>query len=121
MKYFKEGEFTCKCGKCGKGFKDMNPELLDKLDKARGIANIPFKLTSAFRCPSHNKTVGGVPDSAHLTGKAVDIATPDNATRFTIMAALLDAGFQRIGINLTTNFLHCDVDMDKPHPTMFKY
>ena len=37
------------------------------------------------------------------------------------MTALLDAGFQRIGINLTTNFLHCDVDMDKPHPTMFKY
>ena len=74
MKYFSEKEFDCRCGKCGKGFKDMNHELIDKPDKARGIANIPFKLTSAFRCPSHNKTVGGVPDSAHLTGKAVDIA-----------------------------------------------
>lgn len=121
LHYFKQEEFACKCGKCGKGFADMDETLLLKLDEARKNAGIAFNITSAFRCPAHNKAVGGVADSAHTTGKAVDISTPDNGARFKIMKALLDVGFQRIGINLDKNFLHCDVDLNKPNPTMFKY
>ena len=32
-----------------------------------------YTITSTIRNESHNKTVGGVPNSAHLNGKAVDI------------------------------------------------
>jgi hypothetical protein len=53
----------------GSGSK-MNPDFLLKLDKARGIAGVPFKINSGYRTESHNKKVGGTPNSAHTKGFA---------------------------------------------------
>jgi len=39
---------------------------------------VPFSVTSWYRTESRNKAVGGVPNSKHLRGLAVDIVT-DNA------------------------------------------
>lgn len=39
----------------------MDADLLHLLDEARDLAGAPFSLTSAYRCPKHNKAVGGVP------------------------------------------------------------
>ncbi|MBF0227995.1 MAG: peptidase M15 [Desulfamplus sp.] len=112
MKFFQKNEFLCGCG-CGKGtFDDMDQELLQKLDLAREIAGIPFVVKfncggSGFRCRIHNKNVGGVDDSQHMLGKAVDIRCGDSALRFIILNALIKAGFKRIGIAKT--FIHVDV------------
>ena len=116
MRFFKLAEFRCPC--CGRA--DMNRDFLEQLDKARELAGVPFVITSGFRCPKHNKEVGGRPNSAHLRGMAADIAVPDNETRFRILYGLIKAGFKRIGIG--KNFVHVDIDIvTKPYPRIWLY
>ena len=106
MSFFKPQEFKCKCGKCDGGV--MDAAFLSKLERARVQANTPFVITSGFRCPAHNKAVGGKPASAHLEGKAVDISYKDSNKAFLILKALIDAGFNRIGHNPKHKFFHVD-------------
>lgn len=115
LKYFKLSEFKCPC--CGKA--EMDEHFLLLLDQARGIAGVPFYITSGYRCEQHNLTVGGKPDSAHLRGKAADILVSSSKERFAILSGLLRAGFLRIGIH--PYFIHADVDYTKPHPVVWLY
>ena len=110
--HFKHGEFDCKCG-CGGGFKNMDRDFLDALDVAREFAKVPFNLSSAFRCESHNEKVGGAPFSSYTRGYAVDIAAPDDFIRIHILNGLIKAGFNRIGIYKQKNFIHVDADPAK--------
>ena len=50
----------------------MNDTLMDFLNHLLCF-NLHFTLTSAKRSIAENKTVGGVPNSQHLVGEAVDI------------------------------------------------
>lgn len=114
-KYFTENEFRCPC--CG--MLRLDPTLVDLLDQAREKAGIPFRITSGYRCPNHNREVGGKPSSAHLAGKAADIKVNSSRERYFIVRALLEAGFQRVGI--AKGFVHADVDLEKPHPVVWLY
>ena len=107
LKYFKLSEFD---DAPGTG-KNMKKEFLTKLDKARAIADVPFKITSGYRSKETNKRVKGVSTSSHLKGLAADISCKDSSTRQKILNALIQAGFTRIGIADT--FIHCDTDKDK--------
>jgi len=107
LKYFKLSEFD---DAPGTG-KNMKKEFLTKLDKARAIANVPFKITSGYRSKETNKRVKGVSTSSHLKGLAADISCKDSSTRQKIVNSLIQAGFTRIGIADT--FIHCDTDKDK--------
>ena len=84
---------------------------------SRPTAGTPFSLTSAYRCPKHNKAVGGVPTSAHTRGYAVDIRCVDSHSRFVILQALLEVGFRRI--ELAPTWIHVDNDPDKPRDVAF--
>lgn len=117
---FSDSEFLCKCGKCGRGIEWMRAETLSKLYRARDAAGIPFKITSAYRCEAHNAAVGGKPNSAHLRGRAVDIDYTTMQEGYTILKALLDAGFPRVGINYAKTFIHVDDDPTLP-PGLFSY
>lgn len=114
-------DFACKCGKCGKGFPQMEDELLDKLFEARTLAGVPFIISSAFRCVAHNTAVGGKPDSAHLRGYAIDVRYANSNQKFIIIKAMMDVGFVRIGDNVTHSFLHVDCDPSLPQTVFFKY
>jgi len=118
MRYFELTEFTCKCG-CGRNF--MDSDFLERLDRARELAGIPFTITSGFRCEKHNRESGGKLDSAHLSGHAADIATPTSGIRFRVLKALLDAGFRRIGWNAPKKFVHVDSDPQKSQDVAFDY
>ena len=51
------------------------------------------KVTSAFRTVAHNRDVGGVPNSYHLLGRAIDVARRRGVTHQMIDAALKEAGY----------------------------
>ena len=107
-KYFKEID-------CG----NMNQEFLLKLDRAREVAQIPFKINSAYRTPEHNAKIGGKPNSSHLKGLAVDISVTDSRQRFIVLQSLIQAGFKRIGVAKT--FIHVDDDKDKDAEVVWLY
>jgi hypothetical protein len=114
LKYFKLIEFDSPDSK-GSG-KNMTRDFLKKLDRARDIANVPFKISSGFRTPQHNvslrkKGYKASANSSHLKGCAADIVCNDSGTRQKIVNGLIQAGFTRIGIAKT--FIHCDTDKDK--------
>lgn len=117
-KYFTMQQFKCKCG-CQQN--DISPVLVYRLDTARSTAGIPFIITSGYRCRKHNKNVGGVIDSQHCNGNAVDIVWKDYHSLYLIINALLLAGFNRIGINYQKKFIHCDVSETKTHNIIWKY
>jgi len=121
LPYFAAHEFKCKCGRCDKGVNEMQESTLQKLVKAREIANVPFVITSAVRCPEHNRNVGGVDNSAHTKGHAVDIAAPNSARAFLILDALLKVGFTRIGYSTRGKFFHVDDDPSLPQKVFFDY
>lgn len=69
-KYFKDSEFTCKCG-CGLNLqKDGIKRIADEIREHFGR---PAIISSGTRCKKHNAEVGGVAGSYHTTGNAIDI------------------------------------------------
>lgn len=70
IKNFKKDEFTCKCG-CG--LNNMNLAVVKIADEVREHFGSPAIVTSGSRCEKHNKEVGGVSNSRHLQGKAIDM------------------------------------------------
>lgn len=70
IKHFKKNEFTCKCG-CG--MNNISIELVKVLEEIRNHFGQPCTVTSGCRCATHNKRVGGVQGSRHVSGKASDI------------------------------------------------
>ena len=119
--YFNDDEFQCQCGRCGKGINQMQDSTLRKLFNAREEAGTAFVITSAFRCPEHNRKVGGTSNSAHLRGHAVDIAATSSRQYFKILKALFAAGFTRIGYNRASKFIHADDDPTLPQEVFFDY
>lgn len=89
----------------------LSTRLVLMLDRAREIAGVPFILTSTVRSISENKDVGGVEDSSHLAGLAVDIAISGSNARFRALSALLAVGFNRLGIY--EHHIHADIDKSK--------
>jgi hypothetical protein len=92
---------------------NMDHSFLQMLDDARGIAGLPFKITSGYRTKERNKLVGGVRNSSHLVGRACDISVQNGNERYIILNALIKAGFRRLGVAKT--FIHCDNDESKPN------
>ena len=102
--YFQRKEFSCKCG-CG--FDSMDKDLLCKLNDLREYFNTPVHIESGNRCETHNRRVGGEPNSYHKRGRAVDIkvdgVSPDK------VADYLEQKYQYCcGIGRYNSFTHFD-------------
>ena len=122
-KYFTEKELACRCG-CG--VLRMDDKFMSRIVRSRMAANVlcrkfevpntnaQFNVTSGCRCKAHNKAVGGVQNSRHLTTKdkecsAIDIGFKSYKQMIIILVALfIRGGFTHLGINLEKNFIHVD-------------
>jgi uncharacterized protein YcbK (DUF882 family) len=67
----------------------------------------PIFLTSAYRCPKHNKAVGGAKNSAHVEGLAFDIRITSDRERDKIVELSFKYGFTGRGYGKT--FQHIDI------------
>jgi len=119
LKYFSLSEFDSPDDE-GSG-ENMDLDFVRKLDEAREIAGVAFKITSGYRTPKHNTSVGGVLNSSHMNipCNACDIAIMDSSTRYKIVGSLLKVGINRIGIG--KNFIHCDTDSNKSQNIIWHY
>lgn len=116
LRHFSPVESAASAG-AARAWKKWTPICCICSTRPRDLAGAPFSLTSAYRCPKHNKAVGGVPTSAHTRGYAVDIRCVDSHSRFVILQALLEVGFRRI--ELAPTWIHVDNDPDKPRDVAF--
>lgn len=104
---FSKKEFACRC--CGRV--KVNPKLVAALQELRDLAGVPIHVNSGFRCPAHNKEVGGVKQSQHMQGNAADIViskmAPAEMFRLAEKVPALSAG--GIGVYPDRGFVHVDV------------
>jgi len=113
--HFTIDEMKCPC--CGDDKIDKSS--VNRLERARMYAGIPFHVNSAKRCEKHNLEAGGKKNSAHLTGNAFDIAVANSHQRYLMLNAMMKAGFHRIGIGKT--FIHCDDSTKNPPEVSWLY
>lgn len=106
VKYFTPGEFACKCG-CGCDT-PVDPHLLRLADQVRGHFNAPCIVSSGVRCESHNKKVGGVSGSRHLSGKAMDFCIRGTSATKTLSFVQSLPGV-RYAYAIDRNYVHMDV------------
>lgn len=111
-KYFKRKEFACKCG-CG--YSEPHPYLLETLDTIREYVGKPIIVNSGCRCPKHNSSpqVGGAKNSQHVKGRAADIRSRDISagTLWQKIRELFSMGkLPRLrGLGRYDSFVHVDV------------
>jgi uncharacterized protein YcbK (DUF882 family) len=101
--YFTENEMKCHC--CGQVH--MNTDFMIRLNKARGLAGVPWIIDSGYRCLKHNAAIGSTSDN-HVVGKAADIRCMESYMRFTMVSCLEAVGMTGIGI--AEDFIHADTN-----------
>ena len=103
-KYFVPEEFHCSC--CGRG--KVVQELVYILTAVRVKFDKPVTITSGYRCPAHNREVGGKRWSQHLLGYAADIQVEDVDPE--IVYNFLNELFPNsLGLGKYETFTHVDV------------
>lgn len=106
-KHFKVKEFSCNDGA---DYVPIDKGLIIKLEALREkLENRPIIINSGYRTREYNKKVGGVPESYHIYGKAVDIHV-NGKTPAQIAHAAQDLWFG--GIGLYDTFVHLDTRRD---------
>ena len=77
IRYWTRVEFKCRCGEYHAPYCDGFPvepdrTLVELADDVRAHFGRPGHRSSGIRCPWHNRDSGGVYNSKHLEGKALD-------------------------------------------------
>jgi len=104
--WFSLREFRCPC--CQAVI--VSSKLINKLTLLREELQFQVTISSGYRCEAKNTAVGGVPNSQHLKGTAVDIPkyTQDVVVVRTMRAAL-ERRFAQGGMGEYSGHFHVDV------------
>lgn len=103
---FDSKEFACPdCGRMR-----LDPRLIPALQQLRNLGPEPIIVDDGYRCPEHNKEVGGVVDSQHILGKAADIRIQGLTLQQMYDRAKSVEAFYQAGIGVYDGgFIHVDV------------
>lgn len=106
IKYFKKSEFRCRCG-CG--LDEMNETLIRVADRVREHFGKPITVSSGRRCANHNARVGGVSNSRHLSGKAMDFCV-SGKTASQVLEYVQKQPEIRYAYAIDGSYVHMDVN-----------
>lgn len=105
-KNFSTSEFVCKHCRLVVG---IDQQLVDVLQRMRTAMGMPLRIVSGYRCPVHNRAVGGSRKSQHLIGRAADVPAGYGTVR-----QWRDAGAMGIGVR-KGQVVHVDTRRDVGH------
>lgn len=111
IRYFTREEFRCKCGGryCGGFPARIREDLVELAEAAREHFGRPGHVVSGLRCPAWNALSGGVDNSQHMYGEAVDLRIEG------VSAARLAAFFRgRKGVRYCYEINGTNVHVDVP-------
>ncbi len=108
-KYFDSSEFACKhCGQLPR--LGMDSRLLEVLDKLREKLGEPLVISSGYRCPTHNRNIGGASESYHTRGMAADIyINSESYSPADIRDLAFECGADTAVAYSTQGFVHVDM------------
>jgi len=110
IKYFDKSEFKCKCGgRYCNGF-PYNPKkkLVQTADRVREYFGSPAIISSGVRCEVHNANVGGVSNSLHMYGKAMDFCVSGKRAQEVLNYVLKQPEINYAYI-IDANYVHIDI------------
>lgn len=109
-KNFESTEFDCKCKNKTCTTTEIDPKLVEYLQKIRNYFGKAITINSAYRCDKHNKSVGGASQSKHKYGQAADIKVsgvkPLKVAQYAEFIGIK-------GIGQYSNFVHIDTRENK--------
>lgn len=108
IEFFEKGEFACKCGSCGGYPAELSQALVEAADRVRKHFSSPAIVSSGLRCKAHNAKVGGVSNSRHLTGKAIDFRIQGRTAK-EVLAYVQTLPEIRYSYAIDAQYLHMDV------------
>lgn len=111
IQWFRREEFRCRCGgKYCDGF-PAEPErkLVELAEAVRTHFGKPAVLSSGLRCQRHNGACGGVANSRHLTGRAMDFRV-DGVDSTTVISYVLSCPGVRYAYQIDDNYVHMDIE-----------
>lgn len=110
IQYFRKEEFACKCGgkHCGGFPAEPKKALVQTADRVRKHFGAAALISSGVRCKQHNEAVGGVADSLHLSGKAMDFCV-SGKTAQQVLGYVQSQPQIRYAYAIDGNYVHMDV------------
>ena len=113
-RYFSREEFACKCGKYCNGYPaEMKQTAVMLADRARDHFGAPATVVSGLRCRQHNQDVGGVENSQHMTGEAIDLRIAGVSAE-KLLAFLQQQPELRYAYAINETNVHLDVPRGSP-------
>ena len=110
IRHFSKKEFACKCGRYCDGYPaQMQRSVVELADRAREELKGAGFVSSGLRCSRHNTNVGGVSNSRHLSGKAIDMRVEGKSARQTL-AWVQKQPEVRYAYAIDANYVHMDVE-----------
>lgn len=120
IRYWSREEFRCRCSEynaqplCDGFPAEPDRTLVELVDDLRAKAEAPGHRSSGIRCPRHNEASGGVPNSRHLSGKALDFYVEGVSGQALLELALADGRTNyayriRDSYGRLTDYIHVDV------------
>ncbi len=111
IKYFDKSEFACKCGRkyCNGYPAEPKEKLIRVADQIRENLGGAATVSSGVRCSKHNANVGGVSNSRHLSGKAMDFCVAGK-TANQVLAEVNKHSEIRYAYAIDNRYVHMDIE-----------